>query len=99
MTWGYLVSSVGRTGTSTTEPATQPPSPRVTDEAFETLHELGVRLSAAESLGDMLRELLDAGCTLLGARRGMVVLDDGPVVGTGLDHAELGALETVPAEG
>jgi hypothetical protein len=100
MTWGYLVSSVGRSGTSTsTETTAQPPSPRVTDEAFETLHELGVRLTAADSLDAMLHELLDAGSALLGARRGMVVLAEGPVVGTGLDHAALGALETVPAEG
>lgn len=100
MAWGYLVSSVGRSGTSTsTESTAQPPSPRVTDEAFETLHELGVRLTAADSLDAMLHELLDAGSALLGARRGMVVLAEGPVVGAGLDHAALGALETVPAEG
>ncbi|MEU9760008.1 PP2C family protein-serine/threonine phosphatase [Streptomyces sp. NPDC047985] len=67
-----------------------------------TLHELTERLVRTSTLDDALRELLDAGAGLVGARRGLVVFEPsdrrGPVstVGLGLAHAELGHLETVP---
>lgn len=66
------------------------------------LHELTERLAGTAALDDALHELLDAGATLVGARRGLVVLEPsdrrGPVrtVGLGLSHAELGLIETVP---
>ncbi|MFF9866610.1 PP2C family protein-serine/threonine phosphatase [Streptomyces sp. NPDC013953] len=67
-----------------------------------TLHELTERLSRTHALDDALHELLRAGAALVGARRGMVVLEPadglGPVttVGLGLAHADLGTIETVP---
>ncbi|MER5883808.1 PP2C family protein-serine/threonine phosphatase [Streptomyces sp. NPDC001941] len=67
-----------------------------------TLHELTERLARTSRLDDALHELLRAGATLVGARRGMVVLEPadglGPAVtvGLGLAHADLGHLETVP---
>lgn len=67
-----------------------------------TLHELTERLARTGTLDDALHELLDAGAALVGARRGLVVLEPsdrrGPVstIGLGLAHAELGQIETVP---
>ncbi|MFI6702210.1 SpoIIE family protein phosphatase [Streptomyces sp. NPDC050509] len=67
-----------------------------------TLHELVERLSRTGSREAALDELLRAGAALVGAPRGLVVLEPadglGPVttVGLGLSHAELGHLETVP---
>jgi serine phosphatase RsbU (regulator of sigma subunit) len=67
-----------------------------------TLHELTERLARTSTLDDALHELLDAGATLVGARRGLVMFEPsdrrGPVrtIGLGLAHAELGHLETVP---
>jgi serine phosphatase RsbU (regulator of sigma subunit) len=77
-----------------------------------TLHELTERLARTGSLDDALHELLRAGAALVGARRGMVVLEPpqgparaecfegerGPSLtkGLGLTHAELGHIETVP---
>ncbi|HET9379354.1 MAG TPA: PP2C family protein-serine/threonine phosphatase, partial [Streptomyces sp.] len=67
-----------------------------------TLHELTERLVRTDSLGAALRELLDAGAALVGARRGLVVLEPadglGPdtTVTLGLGPADLGHLETVP---
>ncbi|MFI6640345.1 PP2C family protein-serine/threonine phosphatase [Streptomyces sp. NPDC050504] len=67
-----------------------------------TLHELTERLTRTGTLQDALRELLGAGSALVGARRGLVVLEpadgQGPVttVGLGLAHADLGHIETVP---
>ncbi|MFB6812986.1 PP2C family protein-serine/threonine phosphatase [Streptomyces sp. NPDC056347] len=67
-----------------------------------TLHELTERLARTGTLDEALHELLDAGAALVGARRGLVVLEPsdrrGPVstVGLGLTHAELGLIETVP---
>ncbi|MEV6793841.1 PP2C family protein-serine/threonine phosphatase [Streptomyces sp. NPDC051320] len=76
-----------------------------------TLHELTERLTATSGLDDALEELLRAGAALVGARRGLVILEPadptgpehpagrhGPtaMVGLGLAHAELGHLETVP---
>ncbi|MFE7618534.1 PP2C family protein-serine/threonine phosphatase [Streptomyces sp. NPDC057496] len=67
-----------------------------------TLHELTERLAGTRTLDDALHELLEAGAALVGARRGLVVLEPsdrrGPVstIGLGLAHAELGHIETVP---
>ncbi|MGW7431298.1 PP2C family protein-serine/threonine phosphatase [Streptomyces sp. NPDC054861] len=67
-----------------------------------TLHELTERLVRTGSLDEALNELLRAGATLVGARRGMAVLEPadglGPAstVGLGLAHADLGTIETVP---
>ncbi|MFD5110759.1 PP2C family protein-serine/threonine phosphatase [Streptomyces sp. NPDC058391] len=67
-----------------------------------TLHELTERLARTGSLDDALHELLRAGAALVGARRGLVVLEPadglGPAItlGLGLAHADLGHLETVP---
>ncbi|WP_255949400.1 PP2C family protein-serine/threonine phosphatase [Streptomyces odontomachi] len=66
------------------------------------LHELTERLARTTRLRDALHELLRAGATLVGARRGLVVLEPsdglGPdtTVGLGLTHADLGHIETVP---
>ncbi|CAG7651037.1 PP2C family protein-serine/threonine phosphatase [Actinacidiphila bryophytorum] len=65
------------------------------------LHELTERLARTASLDATLREVLQAGATLVGARRGLIALAPadgrGPdtTVGLGLGHADLGALETV----
>ncbi|MFD0416583.1 PP2C family protein-serine/threonine phosphatase [Streptomyces sp. NPDC127108] len=67
-----------------------------------TLHELTERLSRTAALDGALGELLRAGAALVGARRGLVVLEPadglGPTttVGLGLARADLGHLETVP---
>jgi hypothetical protein len=68
---------------------------------LSTLYTLTDRLTAADSLEAALTGLLEDGAELVGARRGMVVLQQdstpGTTVGHGLDHSALGALETVPA--
>ncbi|MEU9554429.1 PP2C family protein-serine/threonine phosphatase [Streptomyces fumanus] len=67
-----------------------------------TLHELTERLARTGSLADAAQELLRAGAALVGARRGLVVLQPadglGPdtTTGLGLARADLGHLETVP---
>ncbi|MFD6419638.1 PP2C family protein-serine/threonine phosphatase [Streptomyces sp. NPDC060194] len=65
-----------------------------------TLHELTDRLVRTTSVAEALDEVLRAGAALVGARRGMVVLEaaDGPgtTVGLGLSHGDLGRIETVP---
>ncbi|GHE90858.1 PP2C family protein-serine/threonine phosphatase [Streptomyces fumanus] len=67
-----------------------------------TLHELTERLARTGSLADAAQELLRAGAALVGARRGLVVLEPadglGPdtTTGLGLARADLGHLETVP---
>ncbi|MEU3981484.1 PP2C family protein-serine/threonine phosphatase [Streptomyces sp. NPDC026672] len=67
-----------------------------------TLHELTERLVRTESVDGALHELLRAGAALVGARRGLVVLEpddgEGPrtTLGLGLGHADLGHIETVP---
>lgn len=67
-----------------------------------TLHELTERLVRTGSLSDAVTELLRAGSALVGARRGLVVLEPadgcGPdtTVGLGLARADLGHIETVP---
>jgi serine phosphatase RsbU (regulator of sigma subunit) len=67
-----------------------------------TLHELTERLVRTDSLSEALQEVLRAGAALVGARRGLVVIEPadglGPktTVGLGLTRADLGHLETVP---
>ncbi|MFI2414015.1 PP2C family protein-serine/threonine phosphatase [Streptomyces sp. NPDC018947] len=67
-----------------------------------TLHELTERLARTDRLQDALQELLRAGAALVGARRGLVVLEPadglGPdtTAGLGLARADLGHIETVP---
>ncbi|MBP2051008.1 serine phosphatase RsbU (regulator of sigma subunit) [Streptomyces griseochromogenes] len=67
-----------------------------------TLHELTERLSRTDALEPALQELLRAGSALVGARRGLVVLEPadglGPsaTIGLGLGRADLGHIETVP---
>ncbi|WP_037911260.1 PP2C family protein-serine/threonine phosphatase [Actinacidiphila yeochonensis] len=69
------------------------------------LHELGERLARTSDLSDALHEVLRAGADLLGARRGLLILEPadglGPhtSVGLGLGRSDLGALETVPRMG
>lgn len=66
------------------------------------LHELTESLIRTGTLDDALHELLRAGAALVGARRGMAVLEPadglGPAttIGLGLAHADLGTIETVP---
>lgn len=97
-------------GTSPVPPPTAPnaPSALLQDRLagwvsdLTTLHELTERLARTDTLQDALTELLRAGAALVGARRGLVVLepDDrlGPdtTIGLGLARADLGHIETVP---
>ncbi len=68
------------------------------------LHELTERLARTSGLDDALHEVLRAGATLIGARRGLITLEPedglGPdtTVGFGLGRSDLGTLETVPRE-
>lgn len=65
------------------------------------LHELTERLARTASLDATLREVVQAGATLVGAQRGLIALAPadglGPETSTGLGlgRADLGALETV----
>ncbi|MGA5895005.1 PP2C family protein-serine/threonine phosphatase [Streptomyces venetus] len=67
-----------------------------------TLHELTERLARTTGLDEALQELLRAGAALVGARRGLVVLEPGDgfgpdtTIGLGLARADLGHIETVP---
>ncbi|MEU9572166.1 PP2C family protein-serine/threonine phosphatase [Streptomyces massasporeus] len=67
-----------------------------------TLHELTERLARTATLDEALLELLGAGAALVGARRGLVVLEPGDglgpdtTIGLGLARADLGHIETVP---
>lgn len=67
-----------------------------------TLHELTERQARTGDLESSLREFLRAGAALVGARRGLIVLEPsdglGPMstIGLGLGHADLGHIETVP---
>ncbi|SFG22615.1 Stage II sporulation protein E (SpoIIE) [Streptomyces mirabilis] len=67
-----------------------------------TLHELTERLVRTATLNDALQELLRAGAALVGARRGLVVMEPGDglgpdtTIGLGLARADLGHIETVP---
>lgn len=67
-----------------------------------TLHGLTEQLARTRTLDAALQELLRAGASLVGARRGLVVLEPsdglGPdtTVGLGLGRADIGHIETVP---
>ncbi|MFF4758745.1 SpoIIE family protein phosphatase [Streptomyces sp. NPDC001292] len=67
-----------------------------------TLNELTERLARTNGLDAALKELLRASAALVGARRGLAVLepDDGlgpdTTIGLGLARADLGHIETVP---
>ncbi len=67
-----------------------------------TLHGLTERLARTRTLEAALQELLRAGASLVGARRGLVVLEPsdglGPdtTIGLGLGRADIGHIETVP---
>ncbi|MFJ6797441.1 PP2C family protein-serine/threonine phosphatase [Streptomyces sp. NPDC091268] len=67
-----------------------------------TLHELTERLARAGDLTTSLQEFLRAGAALVGARRGLIVLEPsdglgpGTTIGLGLGRADLGHIETVP---
>ncbi len=67
-----------------------------------TLHELTERLARTDALDEALQELLRAGAALVGARRGLVVLEPGDglgphtTIGLGLARSDLGHIETVP---
>ncbi|MCF3100292.1 SpoIIE family protein phosphatase [Streptomyces roseoverticillatus] len=72
-----------------------------------TLQDLTERLTRTGGLDAALHEALRAGAALVGARRGLVTLHPatGPgrehpvTVGFGLDHADLGHIETIPEAG
>ncbi|MEU3541041.1 SpoIIE family protein phosphatase [Streptomyces paromomycinus] len=67
-----------------------------------TLHGLTEQLARTRTLDAALQELLRAGASLVGARRGLVVLEPsdglGPdtTIGLGLGRADIGHIETVP---
>ncbi|GAA2383537.1 PP2C family protein-serine/threonine phosphatase [Streptomyces glaucosporus] len=70
-----------------------------------TLHDLTERLARTDTLDAAVREALDAGAALVGARRGLITLEPpsrthphGPTAtfGLGLGVADLGHIETVP---
>ncbi|MDX3643833.1 PP2C family protein-serine/threonine phosphatase [Streptomyces sp. MB09-02B] len=99
------------TSTSSAAPATGPgtgPGAVLQDRLagwvsdLTTLHELTERLTRTDALGSALTELLHAGAALVGARRGLVVLEPadglGPdtTIGLGLGRADIGHIETVP---
>ncbi|MFE1249117.1 PP2C family protein-serine/threonine phosphatase [Streptomyces sp. NPDC058741] len=97
-------------GTSPAPPANPPAPPGallqdrlagwVSD--LTTLHELTERLARTAALDEALRETLRAGAALVGAQRGLVVLEPGDglgpdtTIGLGLARADLGHIETVP---
>ncbi|MEV7885011.1 PP2C family protein-serine/threonine phosphatase [Streptomyces sp. NPDC002817] len=97
-------------GTSPVPPPTAPnaPSALLQDRLagwvsdLTTLHELTERLARTDTLQEALTELLRAGAALVGARRGLVVLEPGDglgpdtTIGLGLARADLGHIETVP---
>ncbi|MGY0068589.1 PP2C family protein-serine/threonine phosphatase [Streptomyces sp. QTS137] len=98
------------TGTSPAAPANPQNAPGVLLQDrlagwvsdLTTLHELTEHLARTSSLDEALRELLRAGAALVGARRGLVVLEPadgrGPdtTIGLGLARADLGHIETIP---
>ncbi|UUU32690.1 serine/threonine-protein phosphatase [Streptomyces sp. CA-210063] len=98
-------------GTPSATPATEPgtaPGAVLQDRLagwvsdLTTLHELTERLTRTNSLDSALKETLHAGAALVGARRGLVVLEPGDglgpdtTIGLGLGRADLGHIETVP---
>ncbi|MFI7014282.1 PP2C family protein-serine/threonine phosphatase [Streptomyces sp. NPDC050164] len=106
----HTVAPVAAGGTSPSAPANPPAPPGavlqdrlagwVSD--LTTLHELTERLARTSALDEALQELLRAGAALVGARRGLVVLEPGDglgpdtTIGLGLARADLGHIETVP---
>ncbi|MFF4832311.1 PP2C family protein-serine/threonine phosphatase [Streptomyces sp. NPDC001315] len=98
----------GASPVSSPVPSPTPPGALLQDRLagwvsdLTTLHELTERLVRTDSLSDALQELLRAGTALVGARRGLVVLEPsdglGPdtTIGLGLARADLGHMETVP---
>ncbi|WP_461067274.1 PP2C family protein-serine/threonine phosphatase [Streptomyces pseudoechinosporeus] len=94
-------------GTSSA-PAPNPPGAVLQDRLagwvsdLTTLHELTERMVRTACLSDALHELLRAGAALVGARRGLVVMEPGDglgpdtTIGLGLARADLGHIETVP---
>ncbi|MER5749496.1 PP2C family protein-serine/threonine phosphatase [Streptomyces sp. NPDC002088] len=98
----------GASPVSSPVPSPTPPGTLLQDRLagwvsdLTTLHELTERLVRTDSLSDALQELLRAGTALVGARRGLVVLEPadglGPdtTIGLGLARADLGHMETVP---
>ncbi|WP_200305274.1 PP2C family protein-serine/threonine phosphatase [Streptomyces adelaidensis] len=94
-------------GATATEPGTAPGAVLqdrlagwVSD--LTTLHELTERLTRTDALDSALKEVLHAGASLVGARRGLLVLEPGDglgpdtTIGLGLGRADLGHIETVP---
>ncbi|WP_032918720.1 PP2C family protein-serine/threonine phosphatase [Streptomyces rimosus] len=101
------------TAESATAPAPADPPPEARSAAVHdrlagwisdltALHDLTERLARTQSLEAALQELLRAGASLVGARRGLVVLEPrdgrGPdtTIGLGLGQADIGHIETVP---
>ncbi|MFC7469297.1 hypothetical protein ACFQVA_19815 [Actinomadura keratinilytica] len=81
----------------------RPGPPRRWVSDLTTLHELTERLIATPTVDAALRELLHAGASLVGARRGLAALEPGgpggpraAFTGLGLGRADLGHIETVP---
>ena len=93
---------------NTPETAPNPPGALLQDRLagwvsdLTTLHELTERLARTDALDEALQELLRAGAALVGARRGLVVLEPGDglgpdtTIGLGLARSDLGHIETVP---
>ncbi|MEV6167675.1 PP2C family protein-serine/threonine phosphatase [Streptomyces sp. NPDC051954] len=93
---------------TTAVPSPNPPGALLQDRLagwvsdLTTLHELTERLTRTDALADALQEVLRAGAALVGARRGLVVLEPGDglgpdtTIGLGLARADLGHIETVP---
>ncbi|MET9414971.1 PP2C family protein-serine/threonine phosphatase [Streptomyces klenkii] len=105
-------ASFGSSGTTTLPvPSLPAPNAVVQDHLagwisdLTTLQDLTERLTRTAGLDAALHEALRAGASLVGARRGLVTLHPatGPgrehpvTIGFGLDHADLGHIETIPA--
>ncbi|UQA94200.1 PP2C family protein-serine/threonine phosphatase [Streptomyces halobius] len=69
---------------------------------LSTLHDLTEHLARTRTLEDALHEMLRAGAYLVGAQRGLVVLEpadgQGPdtTIGLGLRRSDIGHIETIP---
>ncbi|NEY33598.1 SpoIIE family protein phosphatase [Streptomyces sp. PRKS01-65] len=104
----HTVASAAGTAAVCPRPAPAAPGALLQDRLagwvsdLTSLHELTERLARTGTLAEALQEVLRAGSALVGARRGLVVLEPsdglGPdtTVGLGLARADLGHLETVP---
>lgn len=94
-----------RTAPGAPAPEADRPAARLAAD-LAALHELTRRLAATDSFDTAVDEVLRAGASLVGARRGLAVIEPpaGPSAafpasltrGYGLSHAELGQIETVP---